>query len=150
MSIIKNFNGEWGELFSWSGSRTRRYDGENAAGVRETWLIGKAEKAQNFAIRYYELDLNGRSRLEEHAHDHGILFLRGQGRVLLGEEWHDVAQGDVVYIQPDQRHQIVNIGRNPLGFLCVIPAVRIKNDQKVWAEEGLELSTENSRRSATK
>lgn len=139
MSTIKKFNGQWDEQFLWSGSRTRHYDGESASGVRETWLIGKAEKAHNFAMRYYELEENGRSRLENHAHDHGILFLRGEGRILLEDTWHDVAQGDVVYIQPDQRHQIVNTSQDPLGFICVIPAVRVKNDKKVWAEEGLEL-----------
>ena len=140
MSTINRFSGEWGELFSWHGSRVRRYDGDKATGVKETWLIGKAEKARNFAIRYYELDVNGRSRMENHAHDHGILFLCGKGRVLLGDVWHDVAQGDVVYISPDEQHQIVNRGQEQLGFLCVIPAVRVKKGEKVWAEEGLEIT----------
>ena len=141
MSAVNKFSGEWGELFSWSGARSRRYVGERAAAVTETWLIGKAEKARNFAVRYYEVDARGHTNLEEHAHDHGILFLRGQGRVLLGDEWHDVTQGDVVYIAPDERHQIVNSGEGALGFICVIPAVRMKHEKKVWAEEGLKLTT---------
>ncbi|MDX1412756.1 MAG: cupin domain-containing protein [Candidatus Promineifilaceae bacterium] len=150
MSTIKQFSGIWGELFSWSGSRTRYYDNQMAAGVRETWLIGKAEKAQNFAFRYYELDVSGRSRLEKHAHDHGIMFLHGQGRILLGEEWQDVAQGDVVYIEPNQQHQILNTSQELLGFICVIPAVRVKNNKKVWAEEGLEFRAEITHNNATK
>jgi len=141
MSAINRFSGEWGELFSWDGARVRRYESEAAAGVTETWLVGKAEQARNFAIRYYEIDVNGRSKQEEHAHDHGIIFLRGEGKVLLEDAWHDVTQGDVVYIAPDEPHQIVNRGQEALGFLCVIPAVRVKKGEKVWAEEEMGKTT---------
>lgn len=134
MSVINKFSGEWGTLFSWLGARTRHYNSETAVGVTETWLIGKSEKARNFAVRYYEVDAGGHTNLEEHAHDHGIVFLRGQGQVLLAEDWHEVVQGDVVYIAPDERHQIVNTGEEALGFLCVIPAIRLKEGEKVWAE----------------
>jgi hypothetical protein len=32
---------------------------------------------------------------------------------------------------------IQNTGEDVLGFLCIIPAKRIKNGQMVWSEENL-------------
>ncbi len=134
MSKINRFAGKWGEEMEWSGARVRRYDSELAAGVTENWLIGKAEGARNFAIRYYEVAVDGRTAQENHNHDHGIVIVRGQGKVLIADEWHDFGVGDVVYVSPDEQHQLVNTGAEPMGFLCVIPAVRKKKGKEVWAE----------------
>ncbi len=137
MSIIHRFKGLWGERFRWDGARTRTYS-QGATGATETWLIGKAEQAGNFAMRYYELEPGGHSREERHPYDHGILFLRGNGQVTLGDEVHAVTRGDVVYIDPDETHQIINNGDEMLGWLCIIPARRQKLGKEVWAEEGLD------------
>ncbi len=136
MGVIHRFKGIWGEELLWEGARTRTYS-QGAVGATETWLIGKAEGAQNFAMRYYELKEGGSSREEDHPYDHGVLFTRGVGEVVVGEEVFAVQQGDVVYIAPDERHQIVNGGEEPLGWLCVIPARRSKQGKVVWSEEGL-------------
>ncbi len=137
MSSIHRFKGEWGEDFIWDGARTRVYSNE-ASGATETWLIGKADKAENFAMRYYELQPGGHSREEYHPYDHGVLFIRGSGEVLIGEEVHHIEQGDVVYISPDEVHQIRNTGEDPLGWICIIPARRQKQGKTVWSEEGLD------------
>lgn len=134
MSMINRFNGDWGERMAWSGARVRHYGGDVVSEVTESWLIGKAENAHNFAVRYYEVVVDGHSKLEEHTHDHGIIVLRGEGKVLLGDTWHDIGVGDVVYIEPDERHQLANLGTEPLGFICVIPAVRKKKGKDIWAE----------------
>ena len=134
---IHKFEGQWGETLKWSGARTRQYGSGDSENVLETWLIGKAEGAENFALRYYKLGKDGHSKKETHAHDHGILFLHGEGHVLLGDENYNVETGDVVYIPPNISHQIRNTGLEALGFLCIIPAKRTKNEAVVWAEEGL-------------
>jgi quercetin dioxygenase-like cupin family protein len=136
MSVIHRFKGAWGRLFTWDGARTREYKGASQA--TETWLIGKAEGAENFAMRYYELGPGGHSREEDHPYDHGVIIIRGAGEVLIGEQMHPVGQGDVVYIAPDARHQMRNTGDDTLGWICVIPARRQKEGRIVWAEEGLE------------
>jgi len=136
VSLLHRFTGEWGRSFSWDGARTRVYS-EGATGASETWLIGKAEGAQNFALRYYELTPGGHSREEAHDYDHGVVFIRGEGLVLCGEETYQVSMGDVVYIDPNERHQIVNRGETTLGWFCTIPARRPKKGKIVWAEEGL-------------
>jgi quercetin dioxygenase-like cupin family protein len=136
MAGVKKFLGKWGEEYNWEGVRSRRYNMESGP-VDESWIIGKADGAQNFAIRYYHLAGHAVSKLEEHHHDHGIIILHGEGTVLIGETEHAAGQGDAVYIPPDTLHQIKNGTENPMGFLCVIPAKREKQGKVVWSEEGL-------------
>ena len=45
-------------------------------------------------------------------------ILRGRGRMTIGAQIAEVAPGDAVAIPPGEVHQIVNIGAEPLVFLC--------------------------------
>ena len=137
MGTIHEFSGDWDKVFSWNGTRTRMYQNDESNQVSETWIIGKAEGAQNFAFRYYQLEPGGFSRKEQHPHDHGVLILHGSGQVLLDKEEYPITRGDIIYIPPDELHQLSNTGDEPLGFLCVIPARRVKGGEIVWAEEGI-------------
>jgi quercetin dioxygenase-like cupin family protein len=124
MGVIHRYKGQ----FEWEGVSLSHYPPEKEMkGVSVRWLIGPAEKAPNFALRYFEIEPGGWTSLDQHAHDHGVVILRGRGQVLLGEEEADwsnpveVAFGDVVYISPHEVHQFKNTGDEPMGFLCVIP-----------------------------
>ena len=118
MGVIHRYKGQ----FDWQGISLSHYPPEKEMkGVSVRWLIGPAEKAPNFDLRYFEIEPGGRTSLDRHAHDHGVVVLRGCGQVLLGQEEHEIAFGDVVYIPPDEAHQFKNSGEEPLGFLCVIP-----------------------------
>ena len=86
-------------------------------------LIGPAEGAPNFAVRYFEVQPGGCTSLDQHDHDHGVLVLRGRGEVLLGQQVTELSFGDAVYVSPREVHQFRCIGDEPLGFLCVIPAL---------------------------
>ncbi len=118
MGVIHRYKGQ----FDWEGVKLSHYpSGKTAEGVSVRWLIGRVEQAPNFALRYFEIEPGGWSALDQHAHDHGVMILRGQGQVLLDEEEFNVGFGDVVYIPPYEVHQFRNTGDEPLGFLCIIP-----------------------------
>jgi quercetin dioxygenase-like cupin family protein len=108
--------------FDWEDVDPSEYPPDkDMQGVSVRWLIGPAESASNFALRYFEVAPGGWTSLDQHAHDHGVFVLRGQGEVCLGEDRHEVSYGDVVYIPPHEEHQLLNTGDEPFGFLCVIP-----------------------------
>jgi quercetin dioxygenase-like cupin family protein len=120
VSTIHRYIGE----FDWEGVELGSYPPQKEMkGVSVRWLIGPEEKAPNFALRYFEVEPGGWTSLDQHAHDHGVMVLRGQGQVLLGEERFEIAFGDVVHISPNEVHQLENIGDGPFGFLCIIPAL---------------------------
>ncbi len=99
------------------------YTAGDAGGTKQV-LIGPDDGAANFAVRYFEIAPGGASSLDTHAHDHGVVILRGRGTVRLGGERHAVGVGDVVYVSPGDVHQFESTGPEPLGFLCVVPARR--------------------------
>ena len=64
--------------------------------------------------------------LERHEHAHAVMILRGSGQCLVGEEVRPVKQFDLVSIPPMVWHQFRATGGEPLGFLCMVNALRDK------------------------
>ena len=77
-------------------------------------------------LRYFEVAPGGHSTLERHGHIHGVLILRGSGRALVGAEVMDLATNDLVTVPPMVWHQFRATSEEPLGFLCMVDAVRDK------------------------
>jgi quercetin dioxygenase-like cupin family protein len=42
--------------------------------------------------------------------------------VLLGEDWHEIREGDSVFIAGEETHRLAASPDRPLGFVCVIPS----------------------------
>ena len=71
-------------------------------------------------LRYFEVSAGGYTTLERHEHAHAVLILRGAGRVLIGDEVHEVACNDLVSIAPMTWHQFRPADGEVLGFLCMV------------------------------
>ena len=95
---------------TWEGVAPRPYE----AGRRHELI-----DAPEYRVRYFEVPPGERTRLERHAHDHGVVIERGAALVTLGDEQHELGPGDVVYVAPDELHCFEALGDEPLGFLCV-------------------------------
>jgi len=57
-------------------------------------------------------------------HEELLVFLIGQGELLIGEKDSlQVGQGKVSYIPPNTVHDVINTGADPLIYVyCVVPA----------------------------
>ena len=106
---------------SWEGVEAVPYSGAQPPGARRHELIGAAEGAPHYRLRYFHVPAGGRTARERHPHDHGVMILTGRARVTLGADEHDVGPGDVVYVEGDELHCFEALGGEPLGFLCVAP-----------------------------
>jgi quercetin dioxygenase-like cupin family protein len=104
----------------WEGVEPQAYDDPSSAGVRKHELIGEAEGARQYRMRYFEVPTGGRTARERHAHDHGVMIVAGRARVTLGESTHEVGEGDVVYVPGHELHCFEALGDAPLGFVCVV------------------------------
>jgi quercetin dioxygenase-like cupin family protein len=105
----------------WEGVASQPYPGPELAGVLKHELIGTSEGAHSYTIRYFHVPAGARTARESHQHDHGVMILGGRARVTLGEEVHELGEGDVVYVPGGELHCFEAIGGEPLGFLCVVP-----------------------------
>ena len=106
---------------SWEGVEPRPYEQPDLLGVEKHELIGPADGAGSYRVRYFHVPPGGRTALERHAHDHGVVIQRGRARVTLGDERHELGPGDVVYVAGDELHCFEALGDEPLGFICVAP-----------------------------
>jgi quercetin dioxygenase-like cupin family protein len=120
MSVVHRFTGEDND-FNWEGAIARGYTKSNTKGADGKVLIGKADGAQQFIIRYFRVEPGGWTALESHPHDHGIFILHGRARVLLGSVEVEVGPRDAVYISPNETHKLSPAGDEALGFLCIVP-----------------------------
>jgi mannose-6-phosphate isomerase-like protein (cupin superfamily) len=116
---VRRFN-----AFGWEGVPVLSYkEGGPYKDVTRQILF---ETAQDLPVqwRYFEVQPNGHSTLERHQHIHWVLILRGRGACLVGDEITNIAEHDLVEIQPMQWHQFRAAEDAPLGFLCLVAAER--------------------------
>jgi quercetin dioxygenase-like cupin family protein len=106
---------------SWEGVVPATYGDPAFAGVEKHELIGRADGAGSYRVRYFHVPAGGRTALERHPHDHGVVIQSGRARVTLGSEVHELGPGDVVYVAGDELHCFEALGDAPLGFICVAP-----------------------------
>jgi len=85
------------------------------------WLITKETGAENFALRLFEMEAGGHSPLHSHNWEHEVFILDGKGIVVGEQEEKKFNAGDVIFIPPNQKHQLKNNSKKACKFLCLIP-----------------------------
>jgi len=95
---------------------------DGAKGVRMRMLIGPEDNAPTFHMRHFEVARGGHTPHHGHDFEHEVLILGGRGLIKSAQGDRPCKAGDVVFVPPDEKHQFVNTGDEPLTFLCLIPA----------------------------
>ena len=84
-------------------------------------LIGPDE-GPNFAMRRFIMEPGGGMPMHTNEVEHEQYVLRGNARVRIGDEEHNVKEGDVVFIPRGVPHSYeADQGDEPFEFLCVVP-----------------------------
>lgn len=112
--------------FEWDGIETISYKQPDANwnNVLRRVLLGDNGEPTRFHVRYFEIAPGGFTTFERHEHIHFVLVLRGNGSVRIGDRTDAVNPMDVVYIAPNEPHQLINSSEAPFGFICVVDAQR--------------------------
>lgn len=122
-----------GERFAWAGIQPLEYKehagdapGMGWRGVTRFSLGRPPYVEAQFALRYFEIEPDGYSSLEKHAHVHLVVVIRGRGRALVGERVFELKPFDILYVPPNTPHRWINPYGEPFGFLCPADAERDK------------------------
>lgn len=94
---------------------------QGAVGTKMRWLISTQDKTPNFVMRLFELEKRGNTPLHNHNWEHEVYVLEGNGALKVDEIEYPLSADDVVYVEPNLKHQFINKGKEKLKFLCLIP-----------------------------
>ena len=94
---------------------------DGADGVTMRMMVGRDDGAPNFAMRHFTVEPGGHTPRHSHNYEHEVVILRGAGTAENEGELHDIAPGDVLFVEPNRVHQFRNTGDEPLEFLCLVP-----------------------------
>ena len=98
---------------------------DGAAGAYNRYLLVKEDGCPNYALRLSEIDPGGHTSYHAHEEEHEYYFLEGKGVVVdHNKVEHIVESGDAVYVPSKQKHQVKNIGKSVLTFICTIPILK--------------------------
>lgn len=136
------------EAFRWRGVEPESYKfalgderGMGWRGVTRYTLAGPPAAPSRFELRYFELEPGGYSSLEQHAHAHCVVVVRGEGKALVGGEVFEIGPFDIVYVPSRTPHRWINDGDEPFGFLCPVDAER--DPPRPVSDEQWEALTQN-------
>lgn len=95
---------------------------DGCAGVYNRYLLVKEDGCPNYALRLSEIEPDGHTSYHAHEEEHEYYFLEGKGVVVDNNKVEHIAEpGDAVYIPQKQKHQVKNVGKSVLKFICTIP-----------------------------
>jgi len=98
---------------------------EGAKDVEIRWLISKADGAENFAMRMFEIKPGGFTPLHTHPHEHEVFVVEGQGTFVCEGQQHEFGAEYVIFVPGGREHRFKNTGDSLLRMLCLIPAAAV-------------------------
>ncbi|HUO85941.1 MAG TPA: cupin domain-containing protein [Thermoanaerobaculia bacterium] len=95
---------------------------EVAAGTstRVQVLLGEGDGMPHFAMRRFVMGAGGGMPLHTNRVEHEQYVLAGRARVTVGDEVHEVAEGEVLFIPAGMPHSY-EVVEAPFEFLCMVP-----------------------------
>src|SRR5512139_2720224 len=94
---------------------------EVAKGITGRVVIGKADGADNFCMRVFEIAPGGHTPKHAHAWEHEMFVHAGSGEVYGNGRWQPLAAGNVLFSPGHEEHQMRNTGQTPLIVVCLVP-----------------------------
>jgi quercetin dioxygenase-like cupin family protein len=94
---------------------------DGVKGVTMRVLVGREDGAPNFSLRHFTVEPGGHTPRHQHNYEHEVVVVGGRARVECDGEFHEIEEGDVLFVEPNRVHQFVNTGEEPFRFLCLVP-----------------------------
>lgn len=111
------------KFMPYTEAEATRYNNEKVQGVAARVVIGKADGAENFCMRVFEIASGGNTPKHTHDWEHEMFIHAGTGEIFCNGAWNAVQPGSVAFIPSGAEHQIRNAGAETLVVVCLVPAM---------------------------
>jgi quercetin dioxygenase-like cupin family protein len=98
------------------------FESDKAKGVAGRVVIGKSDGADHFCMRVFEISPGGYTPQHAHEWEHEIFIHAGEGEIYHNGRWNPVRPGNVVFMPPNEEHQMRNSGKELFVFVCLVPS----------------------------
>lgn len=95
-------------------------------GVKDTTkanVIGAAEGWEDHTLRVFRLGPGGYTPRHRHDWEHVNYIIRGKGRLCIGNELHELGEGDFAFVPANSEHQFENTSDEDFEFICIVPTM---------------------------
>ena len=89
--------------------------------VKIRWLINEKQGAPNFAMRRFEVAPGGQTPYHTHEWEHEVYVLEGDAVAVSEAGESKIGPGSVILVEPNEKHNFRNTGKDTFVFLCMIP-----------------------------
>ena len=91
-------------------------------GIQKRVVLGPKEGARNFVMRVFDVSPGKTSPYHSHDWEHEVLILNGKAAVINVDGIEAPANPmDTVFIPPNEKHCLKNVGEGILRFVCLVP-----------------------------
>jgi quercetin dioxygenase-like cupin family protein len=86
-------------------------------------VAGKADGANNFCMRIFEISSGGYTPKHAHPWEHEMFIHSGAGEIYGNGKWNPIQAGNVIFMPANEEHQVRNTGTGLLILACLVPSV---------------------------
>ncbi len=95
---------------------------KGADNVEMKILIGPNESSDNIIMRHFSIGASGNTPRHTHNYEHVVRVVKNKGIFHDAEgNKHELAEGQSLFIAPNELHQFLNPNEEAFEFLCIIP-----------------------------
>jgi quercetin dioxygenase-like cupin family protein len=99
------------------------FDNDQTKGVAGRVVIGKNDGANNFCMRIFEIAAGGNTPKHAHPWEHEMFIKAGVGEIFGNGKWNPIQPGKIIFMPPNEEHQVRNTGRELLILACLVPSI---------------------------
>jgi len=99
------------------------FDSDQVKGVAGRVVVSKVDGANNFCMRIFEIAAGGNTPKHTHPWEHEMFIHAGAGEIWGNGKWNPALPGMVIFMPPNEEHQVCNTGRELLILVCLVPSI---------------------------
>ena len=118
------------EIFNKSNSRNT-----GQLPLLKSWMLISPQNCstQNISLQVSEIPISSEQPVHNHDPEQCYYIIKGKGLMIIEEETREVTAGDAVYIPPNTKHGMKNIGNDILEYLTANSPVFSKQyENTLW------------------
>jgi len=94
---------------------------DGVAGLTGSKIVGPLQGWKDYTLRLFKIEPQGHSPHHQHDWEHINYVVKGKGQLQIGDDVHEIEEGDYAFVPPNIRHQFSNPHDSDFKFICIVP-----------------------------